>query len=264
VLDGRLPTGPDELAVGARTLAGLHRHLGDQIDVSGRSGSRTLRVVGEVVFPSLAKYSGADNAGLGSGALINQTALDAVSPTPTEQHLVVDLRPGSDAQAVFTEGYDSAAGQLVGALVLAPQRPGAIVDLGRVRSVPVWLAALFGVSAALAIANLVATAVARRRREFAILTSIGFTRGQVASTVAWHATTIAALTAVVAIPLGIVSGRSAWRLLAHSIGVAPTASIPIALLVLIVPVAVAVANVAAAVPARRAASSSPAVGLRAE
>jgi ABC-type lipoprotein release transport system permease subunit len=264
LLAGRLPTGPDELAVGARTLASLHRHLGDQIVVSGRAGSQTLRLVGEVVFPSLAKYSGADNAALGSGALLSQAALDQLSPTPTEQHLVVELHKGSDAQAVLTEGHDPEVANIAGAIELAPQRPGAIVDLGRVRSVPLWLAVLFGVSAALAIANLVGTAVARRRREFAILASIGFTRGQVASTVAWHATTIAALTAVVAIPLGIVSGRSAWRLLAHSIGVAPTASIPVALLVLIVPVAVAVANVAAAIPARRAASCSPATGLRAE
>jgi ABC-type lipoprotein release transport system permease subunit len=264
LLVGRLPTGSDELAVGARTLARLHVHLGDDITVSGRAGSQALRVVGEVVFPSLATYSGADNAALGSGALLNQDALDAVSPTPSEQHLVVDLRPGSDAHAVLTQGFDQPTSAVIGAVELAPRRPGAIVDLGRVQTVPLWLAALFGVSAALAIANLVATAVARRRREFAILCSIGFTRGQVASTVAWHATTIAGLTALVAIPFGLIAGRSTWRMLAHSIGVAPAVSVPPALLLLIVPAAVVVANVAAAVPARRAASCSPADGLRAE
>ena len=56
--------------------------------------------------------------------------------------------------------------------------------------------------------------VRRRRRDFAVLKTLGFDRGQVRATVAWQATTLAALGVALGVPLGIVIGDAVWRLIA--------------------------------------------------
>ena len=111
-------------------------------------------------------------------------------------------------------------------LNIEPQRPGAIVDLDQVRNVPLWLATLAGLGAVLAVGNLVASEAARRRRDFALLKSIGFSRRDVRRAVRWHATTVAVVTVAVAVPLGVVVGRVAWRFVAHTIGVSPVPTTP--------------------------------------
>jgi hypothetical protein len=264
LLSGRLPTGPAEMAVGAKTLAATGHSVGDTVTVSGPAGSQSLQIVGEVIFPSIAKYSGADNADLGTGVLLNQKALDEIAPAPDQQHVVVTLAKGANANDVLVGGFEDPSQQGGLTLLAQPQRPGAVVDLDQVRTVPLWLAVLFGVGGVLAITNLVGTAIARRRRDLALLKSLGFVRRQLHRVVAWHATTISIITVAVAIPLGIIAGRVAWRFLAHSLGVAPTVTVPILLFVLVVPATVLVANLAAAIPARMAARTSTAIALRSE
>ena len=264
VLSGRLPTGPSEIAAGAKTLATTGHSVGDTVTLSGPAGSQRLEIVGEVIFPSIAKYSGADNADLGTGVLLNQQALDGIAPAPDEQHVVVTLAHGANPSDVLVNGFDDMNRQGNLTLSAQPQRPGAVVDLDRVRTVPLWLAVLFGVGGVLAITNLVGTAIARRRHDLALLKSLGFVRRQLHRAVAWHATTISLITVAVAIPLGIIAGRVAWRFLAHSLGVAPTVTIPVLLFVLIVPATILVANLAAAIPARMAARTSTALSLRSE
>ena len=146
----------------------------------------------------------------------------------------------------------------------APQRPGAIVDLDQVRNVPLWLATLAALGATLTVGNLVASEVARRRRDLALVKSIGFSARQVRRAVMWHATTVAVVTVVVAVPVGAVVGRVAWRFVAHTIGVSPTPTMPPLLFLTVLPLAVVVANLVAAVPGRLAARTSVAMALRSE
>ena len=129
---------------------------------------------------------------------------------------------------------------------------------------PQWLAVLAAVGATLAVGNLVASEVARRRRDLALLKSIGFSARQVRRAVMWHATTIAIVTVALAVPLGVIVGRVAWRFVAHTIGVSPAPTMPPLLFVAVLPVAVLVANVVAAVPGRLASRTSIALALRSE
>lgn len=62
----------------------------------------------------------------------------------------------------------------------------------------------------------------------------------------------------------VLAGRWAWTLFASSAGLAPDASIPVALVLLIIPVTLALAALIAAWPGRAAARVRPAVVLRAE
>ena len=63
------------------------------------------------------------------------------------------------------------------------------------------------------------TSVRRRRRELALLKTIGFGRRQVSATVAWQATTLAFVGLVVGIPIGLLLGRLVWQRVADGLGV---------------------------------------------
>jgi hypothetical protein len=62
-------------------------------------------------------------------------------------------------------------------------------------------------------ATLIAS-VRRRRRELALLKTLGFTQRQLATTVAWQSSASAVVGIVVGIPLGIALGRWLWILFA--------------------------------------------------
>jgi ABC-type antimicrobial peptide transport system permease subunit len=78
------------------------------------------------------------------------------------------------------------------------------------------------------------------------------------------AMTTALVGLVVGIPLGLGAGRVVWHEVADSVGVAPAATPPWAVLGVAVPAVLVVAVAVSLLPARRAARLSPARVLRAE
>src|SRR5205814_10346245 len=103
-----------------------------------------------------------------------------------------------------------------------------------------------------------------RRRDLAVLKTLGFSRRQVGATIAWQATTLVAVSLLVGIPLGIAGGRWAWAFFANRLGVGPEVVLPVLAVALVVPVALALANLIAALPGRSAARTRPAMVLRTE
>lgn len=83
------------------------------------------------------------------------------------------------------------------------------------------------------------------------------------STVAWQATAIAGASLIAGLPLGLLAGRWAWILLTDQVAIVPTPVIS-PLLLLAIPAVLLLANAIAAVPARSAARTQPAVILRTE
>ena len=65
----------------------------------------------------------------------------------------------------------------------------ALVRLGRIQNLPLILGLVLAVMALLTVAHLLATSIRRRRRDLAILKTLGFAHGDVGRTVAWQATT---------------------------------------------------------------------------
>jgi putative ABC transport system permease protein len=111
---------------------------------------------------------------------------------------------------------------------------------------------------------MLASSTRRRRRDLAILKTLGFTRRQVRHAIAWQATTIAAIALLIGLPAGIAAGRWAWRVFAAQLGVLPEPAIPLATIVIAIPAAMALANLIAAIPGRAAARTQPATVLRTE
>ena len=108
------------------------------------------------------------------------------------------------------------------------------------------------------------SSVRRRRRDIALLKALGFSRRQVVVTIAVQSTIAVGLGALVGLPVGIVVGRSLWDLFGNSIHAVPHVVVPTSTLLIIAAVALVMANAIAALPARIAARTSPAILLRAE
>ena len=114
------------------------------------------------------------------------------------------------------------------------------------------------------LAHVLVTGVRRRRRDLAVLKTLGLLRSQVIALVSWQATALAAAALAAGLPMGVVAGRWAWVIFADSVGVAGRADIPVPLVLLIAPAVLLVAAGIAAVPAAAAARVRPATALRAE
>ena len=124
------------------------------------------------------------------------------------------------------------------------------------------LAGLVVVLGLVTVGNTVINSVRRRRRDLAILKTIGFTRRQVAIVVAAQATTFSLAALVVGIPVGIVAGRWAWSLIGSSIGSVSPPVVPGLAIALIVPAALVAAQLIAAGPGWMAAKIAPGIVLR--
>ena len=104
----------------------------------------------------------------------------------------------------------------------------------------------------------------RRRRDFAILRTLGLAGRQVRVITAWQVSTMTGLALAVGIPLGVVAGHWSWRLFAEGLGIPGDFVTPLPLVLLMVPAVILAGNAVAYWPARTAARVSPARVLRAE
>src|SRR5439155_7482485 len=153
-----------------------------------------FHIVGEGVFPSLS-----DAMGLGKGAAITPDGLKRALPpgqeAPPVDNVLIRLRPGVD-KARAAADLDRVVADAFGPgayYVVRSEKPVDLVNFGRVQSLPVLLAALLGTLAVATLAHLLVTSIRRRRRDLAVLKTLGFSSGQVRSTVAWQATTLASV-----------------------------------------------------------------------
>jgi ABC-type lipoprotein release transport system permease subunit len=110
----------------------------------------------------------------------------------------------------------------------------------------------------------VVTGARQRRRDLAILRTLGLASRQVVATVLWQSAAIAVAATGVGVPAGIVAGRWSWYLLAVSLGVADDPAVPVPQTLALIPAALVIACVLAIAPATRAARIRPAAVLRAE
>ena len=255
VLAGRLPTAPGEIALGGRELRALGKSVGDTVLASGPHGQVPLRVTGEVVLsPEITN----EQTQLGSGAVMTMHGAAAVSGSPMPRNVfLVSLRNPASPAAI------SSLKQQFPGTVLPAVAPPEVRDLSGVSGLPLILAFVLMLLACGIIAHTLLTSVRRRRRDLAILKTVGFVTSQVRATVAWQATALACAGLIVGVPLGLLAGRWAWILFASQVAIVPAPVIsPLTLLA--IPAVLLLANAIAAIPARSAARTQPAVILRSE
>jgi hypothetical protein len=257
--EGSLPDSMDEIALGSETMRSAGVGIGGIVRVRawGEGATTAMRVVGRVAMPNLF-FSFARP---GEGAAIT---LDWVRQVDRESAgdlaEFVRFAPGVDGGKVIAE-LSRTTPFFFDLPLVQSQR---VANLGDIRGIPIVLAGVVALLAAATLAHTLVTSVHRRRRDLAILKTIGFSRRQVSATVAWQATALAAIAVAIGIPLGAIAGRWGWNFFAGQLGVVQVAVVPIVAVLLIAPATLAVANVMAAIPGRLAARTRPAEALRSE
>jgi FtsX-like permease family len=261
---GRAPSAPDEVALGATTMARLHTRVGATIELAKREQgpNRPVKVVGRSVLPGLAPYPGSDKAGLGVGALFTEAGWRRFSPDYQKTEYVFRWAPHASV-ATLTKAFARKMPSQLPLAVDAVNRPAGVVSVQRLRSTPTLLASMVAVLLGAAVANALVVTVRRRRRDLAVLRALGFTTGQVVRAVLWQAITVGLVAIVFGIPAGIIVGRWAWTLLANHLGTLAVPVVPIAALVVVSAAVLAIASLVALVPGVRAARA-PAHALRTE
>jgi len=253
VVAGRAPRGPGEIALGSDLLDGAHRAVGDSVLVVAEGGHARYRIVGRVVMPGIG-----DPQPLAGSAVMTVAGLERVGGA-SDSYTLVSATAGSDrAQLVRRLRGANDTDPLVATV------PAEIERLRQIDRLPLAIALLTALVAVIALAYTLVVSVRRRGRDLAVLKTLGFTRGQVRAAVAWQATVLMSIGLVIGGALGIVVGRAAWHTVADDLGVATGVTAPVVGYLLLVPVALVLANLVAAIPARTAARTPPAVVLRSE
>jgi hypothetical protein len=255
MLEGRAPANAGEVVLGTKTLESTGKDVGDIVTVQLGNRAVGMRVVGRGVFP---EYG--DASRLGNGAFMTFAGLQQVLPQAKANTFLLRFRPGSDAAAQVV--------RVRRALEPIPSRdsgrPRELEDLADVQDIPNLLTAILALLAGATLAHTLVTSVRRRRRDLAVLKTIGFTRGQVALAITWQATILVSLALAIGMPIGALAGRRVWDAFAEGLGAVPQTTLPTMAILITVPLAVLFANVIAAVPAWLAGRTKAAVALRAE
>jgi hypothetical protein len=241
--------------LGTRNLERAGLQVGDIAVLRLGNTAAGLRVVGRGLFPEFG-----DAGGLGNGVYMTFRGLKRMLPEARENVFLLRYRPGTDAS--------SETAHLRAALDPLPTRasgePREVQALSDISGLPALLGGVLAVLAAATLAHTLISSVRRRRRDLAVLRTMGFVRRQVWLSVLWQTVTLVAVALVIGIPLGALLGRFAWNVFAEDLGVLPEAVVPVAATLLIVPATIVLANLIAAIPGRMAARAQPGLALRAE
>jgi hypothetical protein len=263
----------NQVVLGEATLAALHKKVGDTVTFfNGKTKSMTLTIVGTATLTPITK-----GLEMGSGAVVATSVIPGSllnvqdSSIPGPQAVLIRLRPGvntADAlrslhAIVYKINRIPNNGAAAGGVV-AHLRPAEIVNYRAMGTTPAILGGGLALGAIAALSLTLVASVRRRRRELALLKTLGFVRRQLAAAVAWQSSIAVAIGVVIGVPAGIVLGRTLWDLFAHEIDAVPVPSVPGLVIVLIVVGAILVANVVATIPGRMAARTSTALVLREE
>ncbi len=271
---------PGEIVLGAVTLADLHKRLGDSVNVSvslphsaGGTTTSRLRIVGTATLPTIGQGTEL-HLEMGSGAVVPDSSIPprlrgAQEGFPGGPDVVlVRLRPGVSAPTALRRlqriAKATSNGDNDGVVVNAVQRPAEIVNYRSLGSIPAILGATLALGTVTGLGLTLLASVRRRRRDLAMLKTLGFTKGQVSTVIACQATVSVFIGLVVGVPLGIVAGRYLWNLFANEIHAVPVPAVSPLMVTLIVVGALVLANLVALIPGRLAARTAPGVLLRAD
>ena len=262
VARGRAPRAADEVAVGRETLHQIGRSVGDDVTITSGDSRATFRIVGQAVVPV-----SSDGGRVGDGVAMTTAALprlgldlnDGCVQESCYRQLVVRWQDGADVAAAHARLTVPGSPSFE-----QPVAPAEVERLTEVDAMPWIVAALLALLASYAMVHAITLIVIRRRHDLAVFRALGGTARQLRWGVAVHIVVVVGWAAAIGTVLGLVAGRTLWRVVADAVGVVPAPTVPV-LWLLALPVAVVVvAELAALVPARSASRARAALSLRSE
>jgi hypothetical protein len=254
--------GSDEVVLGSSILRRLHKSVGDEVTVALAAATIRARIVGRAVLPAFGRVD-TRRSGLGEGVAMSAPTLARLSQGDHPNALIVRLATSGARAGGISRLRDAFGDPAQFKRSYGPQKPAELVN-GAQASDTQFLVGLLGLAAAATLAHTLVSAIRQRRRDLAVLKTLGFDRRQVRTAVSSLATTLLVGALVVGIPIGMVAGQWSWRLFADQLGVLPTTVIPQLVIAAIVPVTLVLTNLVASGPAWAAARTNPATELRSE
>jgi hypothetical protein len=249
LLEGRMPAGPGEVALGPELAADLGVGLEGDVTVAGpNGGSSAMRVVGIALTASPGQYAGR--------AMFDGAALDRVSVRNafTEAFVVID--PAAERTSVIDELARRKE-------VSLPEHPAALLNLIQTRSVIRLFAVFLGIVAVAAIAHVLAVTTARRRRELAVLRALGLTGRQLGLSIGAMTMVLVTAGLLLGVPVGLVVSTATWRAMTDAMHLPGDVTVPVLMISLLACAAWVIGAVLSLSPAHRAATL-PASALRTE
>lgn len=262
VVSGRAPIAEDELLVNPRLAADLDLEVGERVEVAvsrdflspeelnALIGAPTVsfEIVGTGAVPLSGGFFTSSAAMTLDGYVSLFPADHSIAVAPSLDFLLINRRPGVDAEALVERLATAGVPYRPEGFDLEAFLEGIVsVDATSTESVPDLLGLLMVVTSAGVLLYGLAVAISGSRRELAIVRALGFDRRLLRRTARWvggtHAITVVAL----ALPVGVLAGRTAWRAYETTLGVAPADRVPVAELAALGIVATAVCLVAASV-----------------
>ncbi len=265
-VDGHAPDAKGEVGLGGTTMRAVGARVGSVVNVtvslpSGAKRTVPFRVVGQMSLPVIGNA-----VALGTGAAFTLAGYEdaACAPGParascrqevaqsTNGGMLASFVPGPRGQAAVNHYLDRY--RSITALAITPT---SLINFGEAVNFPLIFGAMLALFGAATLLHLLVVSISRRRREVGLLKVVGFVNHQVASTVAWQATTLAVAGIVVGVPVGIVVGRAVWLAFADNLGAVPVAVVPLSLIGALIAAVLVGANLIALAPALVATRSKP-------
>ncbi len=258
---GRLPASASEIALGARLARDLDAGVGDLVEFSVAGGDcrqaekandidLTVVGIGIVLPPTLG------DTNLGEGAVVTLDALVAAGGDDEPQFVMTKF----SGDAVGVDG--AAVDRYVTEEIVTDAIPAEVVNLRRVRDLPLIGLLLAGAMGTIILAYTLAVGQRGQMRDLAVLRTIGLSSPQLRRVMAWQGVVLAGAMVLVGLPVGVAVGVSVWGRFADDLGVAAGPITPWLLLLPLLCVMVAI--VATLHPARRARQASVSALLRSE
>ena len=199
--EGHWPSGPNEIAIDAKTASSKHFNVGDSIGVLARGPVQKFRIAGLVRFGSVSSLGGSTLAIFDvptAQRLFNKVGkLDSIGvatkPNVTPAELVSQIRPLLPATAQVRTGQQEAK-------QAAKDTNGFLTILEYFLLAFGYIALFVGI---FVIANTMGITVAQRMRELATLRTLGATRRQVYWSVVLEALVIGVIASLIGLFLGL-------------------------------------------------------------
>jgi predicted lysophospholipase L1 biosynthesis ABC-type transport system permease subunit len=255
ITKGRAP-GPGEVALGALTMQEHGLHLGDKLTLTDVAFGAPidLTITGVVVL----NVAGVDvSIAPGRGGLVDWSLLGRAGDPAQAQEIapkifLIDVEPTS--RLAVEERLRSIFPTSTSAASVEPLDLTNLADASLLPSALGVVVAFLGIGTA---AHAMVSAVRRRRRELAVLKTIGFVSSQARQVVLWQAVTFGVVALGLGVPVGILGGRVSWSIATHALGIPnhPTLAagwlvvVPVTFLALIALTALVPAQLASRVPA---------------
>jgi putative ABC transport system permease protein len=229
---GRMPRTNREVVLGDKTMRLAHAHVGQTFTARIKGHAVRLRVVGRATLPSFgaARFT---ESGLGTGVLGRAALLPPDDPSGPYNYYLFRYDPASVKEGVAKlHAFLADAGCADPSCVLTDERPAEIEGYRSASGLPVAVATILTLLLVATLTHVLASTMARRRGDLAVLRAMGLAPRQLASVMRWQAVVLTGAAIVIGVPIGLLANQLAWRVFTHQLGIEPGTVHPVLVVVL--------------------------------